>query len=157
MWAQRCAERLSARRLVSSPDPTPKRRRDIGADSWFCKLSNHVIICIGLYWNTCSHVMVRTTKKRPQMSPDPFLACVMGSGNVRFLHDVNSLPACHTRLHSFWKLEVKGQTPKHEFRRFLDLDQQARKLGSFLSDSAVNFTIPYRTKFYSNWCACWNS
>ena len=70
--------------LVSSPDPTPKRREgsgDIGADSWFCKLSNHVIICIGLYWSTCSHVMVRTTKKRPPMSPDPFLACVMGSGN----------------------------------------------------------------------------
>ena len=60
--------------VVSSPDPTPKRRKgsgDIGADSWFCKLSNHVIICIGLYWSTCSHVMVRTTKKRPPMSPDP--------------------------------------------------------------------------------------
>ena len=70
--------------VVSSPDPTPKGRKgsgDIGADSWFCKLSNHVIICIGLYWSTCSHVMVRTTKKRPPMSPDPFLACVMGSGN----------------------------------------------------------------------------
>ena len=26
-------------------------------------------------------MMVRTTKKRPPMSPDPFLACVMGSGN----------------------------------------------------------------------------
>ena len=50
-------------------------------DSWFCKLNNHMIICIGLYWSTCSHVMVRTTKKRPPMSPDPFLACVMGSGN----------------------------------------------------------------------------
>ena len=25
--------------------------------------------------------MVRTTTKRPPMSPDPFLACVMGSGN----------------------------------------------------------------------------
>ena len=61
---------------VGSGDET-----NIGADSWFCKLSNHVIICIGLYWSTCSHVMVRTTKKRPPMSPDPFLACVMGSGN----------------------------------------------------------------------------
>ena len=30
--------------LVSSLDPTPKRRKrsgDIGADSWFCKLSNY--------------------------------------------------------------------------------------------------------------------
>ena len=33
-------------------DPTPKRRKgsgDIGTDSWFCKLSNHVIIRTGLY------------------------------------------------------------------------------------------------------------
>ena len=37
---------------VSSLDSTPKRKKgsgDIGADTWFCKLSNHVIICIGLY------------------------------------------------------------------------------------------------------------
>ena len=66
------------------PRPHPKRRRgsgDIGTDSWFCKLSNHVITCIGLYWSTCDHVMVRTTKKMPAMSPDPFLTCVVGSGN----------------------------------------------------------------------------
>ena len=45
------------------------------------KLSNHVIICICLYWSTCGHMMVHKTKKRPPMSPDPFLACMMGSGN----------------------------------------------------------------------------
>ena len=70
------------------PRPHPQRRKgsgDIGADSWFCKLSNHVIICIGLYWSTCGHVMVRKTKKMPAMSPDPFLACVVGSGNETML------------------------------------------------------------------------
>ena len=48
--------------LVSFPSPTMQARKgseDIGADSWFCKLSNHnyydyywdhVTICIGLYW-----------------------------------------------------------------------------------------------------------
>ena len=63
------------------PRPHPQKEEgsgDIGADSWFCKLSNHVI---GLYWSKCGHVMVRKTKKRPAMSPDPFLACVVGSGN----------------------------------------------------------------------------
>ena len=70
--------------LVCKNDPTPRRRKgsgNIGADSWFCKLSNHVIICIGLYWSMCGHVMVRRNKKRPAMSPDPFLACMVGSGN----------------------------------------------------------------------------
>ena len=73
------------------PRPHPKRRKgsgDIGANSWFCKLSNHVIICIGLYWSTCSHVIVRKTKKRPAMSPDPFLACMVGSGNETNIHAV---------------------------------------------------------------------
>ena len=35
--------------LVSFPEPTMHARKgsgDIGADSWFCMLSNHVIICI---------------------------------------------------------------------------------------------------------------
>ena len=52
--------------------PEPKRRKGsgyIGADSWFCKLSNHVIICISLYRSTCGHVMVRKTKKWSAMSP----------------------------------------------------------------------------------------
>ena len=65
------------------PKPIPKMRKgsgDIGADSWFFKLSNRVIICIGLYC-MCSHVMMCMTKKMPAMSPDPFLALVMGSGN----------------------------------------------------------------------------
>ena len=55
--------------IVSFPDPTMHARKgfgDIGADSWFCKLSNHVIICMGLYWSMCSHVMVHRTKKTLQ-------------------------------------------------------------------------------------------
>ena len=57
--------------LVSSPDPTPKRRKgsgDIGADSWFCKLSSHVIIYIGLYWSTC-HWCARPRKGRVGAKP----------------------------------------------------------------------------------------
>ena len=42
----------------------------------------------------CCHVMVCKTKKMPAMSPDPFLVCVVGSGNettgdidvVKFFH-----------------------------------------------------------------------
>ena len=70
--------------VVSFPDPTTHARNgsgDIGADSWFCKLSNHVIICIGLYWRTCGHVMVRKTKKTFQCPQTLFLTCVVGSGN----------------------------------------------------------------------------
>ena len=55
--------------LVSFLDPTTHTRKgsgDIGADSWFCKLSNHVIICIYLYRITCSHMMVCKTKKMLQ-------------------------------------------------------------------------------------------
>ena len=49
---------------TSYRDPTTHvRKGDIGADSWFCKLSSHVIICIGLYWSMSGHVMVRKTKK----------------------------------------------------------------------------------------------
>ena len=47
-------------------DPTPRRRKgsgDTNADSWFCKLSDHVIICIGLYWSMCGHMLVCRTKK----------------------------------------------------------------------------------------------
>ena len=41
-------------------------------DSWFCKLSNRMIICIGLYWSMCGHMMVRATKKALQCSrPSP--------------------------------------------------------------------------------------
>ena len=39
---------------VSFPDPTTHARKgsgDIRADSWFCKLNNHVTICIDLYWH----------------------------------------------------------------------------------------------------------
>ena len=42
--------------------------RDIDTDSWFCKLNDHVITCMDLYWHTCSNVMVC----RPSVSPDPF-------------------------------------------------------------------------------------
>ena len=70
--------------IVSFPDSTTHARKgsgDIGADSWFCKLSNHVIICIGLYGSTCGHVMVRKTKKTLQCPQTLFLACVVGSGS----------------------------------------------------------------------------
>ena len=43
---------LSRTDLVSFPVLTTIARRRsgiIGADSWFCKLSNHVTICIDLY------------------------------------------------------------------------------------------------------------
>ena len=47
--------------VILFPDPTTHARKasgDIGSDSWFCKLSNHVIICcIG------AHVIVCKTKK----------------------------------------------------------------------------------------------
>ena len=70
--------------LVSFPDPTTHARRkgsgDIGADSWFCKLSNHAIICIGFYWRTCGHVMVRKTKKTLQCPQTLFLVRGLGLG-----------------------------------------------------------------------------
>ena len=74
---------------ISSPDPTPKRRKgsgDIGTDSWFCKLSNHVIICIGLQWSMCCHVMVRTgahDQEKASNVPRPFphVRGAVGSGN----------------------------------------------------------------------------
>ena len=80
------------------PRPHPQNEERVWghwcSDSWFRKLNNHMIICIGLYWSTCSHVMVRTTKKRPLMSPDPFLACVIGPGN-------ETMPGMrHTPFHS---------------------------------------------------------
>ena len=62
--------------LVSSPDPTPKRRKesgDIGADSWFCKLSSHVIICI--YRFVLEHVRSRDgaqDQEKASNVPRPF-------------------------------------------------------------------------------------
>ena len=53
---------------------------DIGADSWFCKLSNHVVICIGLYWSMCGNVMVCKTKKMLQC-PQTLSLLRVGSGN----------------------------------------------------------------------------
>ena len=71
--------------LVSFPDPTTHARKgpgDISADSWFCKLSNHVMICIDLYWHTCSHVMVHRTKKTLQCPQTlSLLSLRVGSGN----------------------------------------------------------------------------
>ena len=72
------------------PRPYPQKEEesgDIGANSWFYKLSNHVIVCIGCM---CNHVMVRKTKKKPPISPDPFLVYVIGSGNKTILHVVIS-------------------------------------------------------------------
>ena len=76
----------SHQHLVSFPDPTTHVRKgsgDIGADSWFCKLSNHVI-----FLHTCRFVLehVRSRdgaqdQENASMSPDPFLlGGVRGSG-----------------------------------------------------------------------------
>ena len=73
----------TSQRLVSFSDPTTHARKgsgDIGADSWFCKLSNHVIICIDLYWCMWGHVMVRKTKKTLQC-PQTLSLLRVGSGN----------------------------------------------------------------------------
>ena len=68
--------------LVPRPDHARARKGsgDIGADSWFCKLSNHVIVCICFYWRTCGHVMVRTTKKTLQCPQTLFLVRGWGLG-----------------------------------------------------------------------------
>ena len=45
--------------LVLFPDPTMHVRKGSGdneTNSRFCKLSNHVIICIGLHWSMCGHI-----------------------------------------------------------------------------------------------------
>ena len=58
--------------LVTCPDPTPKRRKgsgDIGADCCFCKLSNHVIICIEI--ETPAYIfefLTRFSKLKPDRS-----------------------------------------------------------------------------------------
>ena len=73
----------SSHLLVLFPDPITHARKgsgDIGADSWFCKLSNRVIICIDVYWRMCSHVMVRKTKKTLQC-PYTFSLLRVESGN----------------------------------------------------------------------------
>ena len=73
----------SSHLLVLFPDPITHARKgsgDIGADSWFCKLSNRVIICIDVYWRMCSHVMVCKTKKTLQC-PYTFSLLRVGSGN----------------------------------------------------------------------------
>ena len=64
-----------------------------------------------------------------------------GAGNARFLHDVNSFKGCATRLQRCVQfLETRGQRSIHRtclkmsFDAYLDLDRQARKLGSFLSE-----------------------
>ncbi len=70
MNCARCLVYMPSSRLgVYSHTPPPrtfiwKGSGDVGADSWFCKLSKHVIICIGL--STCGHVMMRKIKKKLQ-------------------------------------------------------------------------------------------
>ena len=90
----------TSRTLVSFPDPTTHARKesgDIGADSWFCKLSNHVIICIDLYWRTCGHVMVRKTKKALQC-PQTLSLLRVGSGN-----ETTRTPVLNQVLTDHWK------------------------------------------------------
>ena len=69
--------------LVPRPHHARARKGsgDIGADSWFCKLSNHVIICIGFL---LEHVRSRDgaqDQENAPMSPDPFPRERLGSGN----------------------------------------------------------------------------
>ena len=69
--------------LVSSPDPTTHAKEgfgDIGADSLLCKLSNHMTICMFVLEYVRSHDGA-PDQENASMSPDPFLACVVGSGN----------------------------------------------------------------------------
>lgn len=59
--------------LVSFPVLTTIARRRsgiIGADSWFCKLSNHVTICINLY--TMAHVQSCDDVQDQENTPNPF-------------------------------------------------------------------------------------
>ena len=69
--------------LISRPHYARARKGsgDIGADSWFCKLSNHVSICIGFL---LAHVRSRNgaqDQENAPMSPDPFPHERLGSGN----------------------------------------------------------------------------
>ena len=76
--------RGACNQLVSFPDPTTHARKgsgDIGADSWFCKLSNHVIICIGFL---LAHMRSRDGAQDQEdapMSPDPFPRERLGPGS----------------------------------------------------------------------------
>ena len=55
--------------VVLFPEATTHAKEwsgDIGTSSLFCKLSNHVTICIDLYWHLSIHVVVYNTKKMLQ-------------------------------------------------------------------------------------------
>ena len=74
---------LHGRSLVPRPHHarTRKGSGDIGADSWFCKLSNHVISCIGFL---LVHVRSRDgahDQENAPMSPDSLPRERLGSGN----------------------------------------------------------------------------
>ena len=67
--------------LVSFSDPTTERVWGHRRRLLFCKLSNHVIICIDLHWRTCGHVMVHKTNKMLHC-PQTLSLLMVGSGNV---------------------------------------------------------------------------
>ena len=78
-----CDVFLRCSSLVPRPHHARARKGsgDIGTNSWFCKLSNHVIICIGFL---LAHVQSRDgaqDQENAPMSPDPFPRERLGSGN----------------------------------------------------------------------------
>ena len=80
---------LTLSSLIPRPHHAHARKGsgDIGADSWFCKLSNHVIICIGFL---LAHVRSRDgaqDQENAPMSPDPFPRERLGSGNETILSE----------------------------------------------------------------------
>ena len=76
--------------LVPRPHHARARKGsgDIGADSWFCKLSNHVIICIGFLLAHVWSCDGAQDQENAPMSPDPFSRERLGSGNETIFHTV---------------------------------------------------------------------
>ena len=76
--------------LVPRPHHARARKGsgDIGADSWFCKLSNHVIICIGFLLAHVRSCDGAQDQENAPMSPDPFSRERLGSGNETIFHTV---------------------------------------------------------------------
>ena len=68
------SEAWSELQLVSFPDPTTHAREgfgDIGADSWFCKLSNRDYLHRGVLAHVWSRDGAQDQENAP-VSPDPF-------------------------------------------------------------------------------------
>ena len=83
--------------LVSFPDhttPTRKGSGDIGAGSWFCKLGNRLHrFVLERVWS-CDGAQ---DQENTSMSPDPFLASMVGFGNET------------SALSDFWQLVILNE------------------------------------------------